>query len=299
MARQHPPDARARTGDAMLMLIAASDLTDRSAAVLPRALSVAAQTGGRVIFVHVAPDNVPEARIADLRRRMEEVAAQTSGGSAAEIRVIRGRPELALPDMVETEAADLLILGLHRVRPVLDLLRLTTMERIVLRADIPVLVAHVPAGKGYRKVLGCVDFAPACAAALAAAGRIAPHAEFHAIHALQVPLRDKFSPGGIEDSRAMTQAEVLRSAFLASPGLPPDLHLPEIVPGGVHAVLGFRVDELEPDLITIGTHSGRDPGVLGNYARDLMRDPPADVLVTKPPRPSRAAAPAQQAAPPA
>jgi len=281
----------------MLRLIAASDLTERSAAVLPRAISVAEQTGGSVVFVHVAPDNVPDARIADLRRRMEEVALQTSGGSKAELRILRGRPELALPELVETEGADLLILGLHRVRPVLDLLRLTTMERIVLRAGIPVLVAHVPAGKGYRKVLGCVDFAPACAAALAAAGRIAPEAEFHAIHALQVPLRDKFAPGDIEDSRAMTQAEVLRGAFLASEGLPPTLHLPEIIPGGVHPVLSFRVEELEPDLITIGTHSGRDPGVLGNYARDLMRDPPADLLVAKPPRPVPAADVAYRAAP--
>ncbi len=284
-------------GEAMPRIIAASDLTERSAAVLPRALSVAAETGGSVVFVHVAPDNVPEARVADLRRRMEETALQTSGGDAAEIVMLRGRPELVLPDLVETEAADLLILGLHRVRPVLDLLRLTTMERIVLRADIPVLVAHLPAGQGYRRVLGCVDFAPACAAALVAAGRIAPEAEFHAIHALQLPLRDKFAPGGIEDSRAMTQAQVLRSAFLGAAGLPPTLHLPEIIPGGVHPVLSFRIDELEPDLITIGTHSGRDPSVLGNYARDLMRDPPADVLVAKPPRPAPTSAQPQAAAP--
>jgi nucleotide-binding universal stress UspA family protein len=55
-----------------------------------------------------------------------------------------------------------------------------------------------------------------------------------------------------------------------------------IVPGAVHEVLGYRQSELNADLICVGTHSGRDPHVLGNNARDLMRAPPADLLVAKP-----------------
>ncbi len=261
-------------------IIAASDLTGRSREVAGRAAALASRLGARVILVHfVGPGAAP--RQIDTARAALTAAR---GDAAAELRILTGAPETGIAALCRDEGAELVVLGLHRRRPVLDILRLTTMERIVLGAPVPVLIAHIPAGRPYRTVLSSTDFAPACAAALASAARIAaPDAEFHAIHALQLPLRDKFSATDVEHSRAMTTAQALRTAFLAIPGVPAGLHRPEIVPGGVHEVLSFRLEELQPDLLAIGTHSGRDPATLGNYARDLMRQPPADVLVAKPP----------------
>ena len=261
-------------------IVAASDLTQRSREVAGRAAALADRLGTRVILVHfVAPGTSPT-QIETARAAL----AVARGEARAELRILSGAPESGIAALCREEGAELVVLGLHRIRPVLDILRLTTMERIVLRAPVPVLIAHTPAARPYRTVLSSTDFAPACAAALAAAARLAaPDAEFHAIHALQLPLRDKFSATDVEHSRAMTAAQGLRTAFLAMPGLPARLHRPEIVPGGVHEVLSFRLEELQPDLLAIGTHSGRDPATLGNYARDLMRQPPTDVLVAKPP----------------
>jgi nucleotide-binding universal stress UspA family protein len=265
-------------------LIAATDLTERSAGVLERAALVARATGARVIHAHVLPQGALPARDADARTRLEEALAQTPGATGpVDIRLLHGRPEQVLPELARDEGAGLLVLGLHRPRAVLDLLRLTTMERIVLRAALPVLIARNPPEGPYRRVLASVDFAPASACALAAAAQIAPEAEFHAIHALQLDLREKLAPGDVAQSRAMTAARALCAAFVAQPGIPATLHPPEIIAGGVHEVLDFRLEELHPDLLTIGTHSGRDPEALGNYARDLMRAPPTDVLVAKPP----------------
>ena len=176
----------------------------------------------------------------------------------------------------------MIVLGLHRERRVLDLLRLTTMERIVLAAPCPVLIAHRPAEGPYRQVLALSDFSPASAAALVAAARLAPAAQFHAIHALQMRLGARAIPGKHEFDTALARAEAARTAFLALPGLPALAEAPEIVPGGVHQVLAFRRDELGADLACIGAHSGRNPDALGNYARDLMRAPPTDLLVAKP-----------------
>jgi nucleotide-binding universal stress UspA family protein len=263
-------------------IIAATDLTARSDGVLARAAMIAQTLGAMVIAVHVLPAGAPAARVADVRARIAEALAPVPG-APADIRVLHGHPERVLADLARSEGATLLVLGLHRPRRVLDLLRLTTMERIVLGARLPVLIArNIPEGP-YRRVLASVDFAPACGQALIAAARIAPDAEFHAIHALQRELREKFAAGDIEHSRAMTRAEILRTAFLAMPGMPGSLHLPEIIPGGMHEVLDFRLEEFNPDLLAIGTHSGRDPDALGNHARDLMRAPPTDVLVVKPP----------------
>jgi nucleotide-binding universal stress UspA family protein len=262
-------------------IIAASDLTARSREVGGRAMALAARMEARVILVHFVAPGIPPRAIEKARAALN---AARDGGPA-EIRILTGAPETGIAELCAQERAELVVLGLHRIRPVRDILGLTTMERIVLRAPVPVLIAHTPAGQPYRTVLSSTDFAPACAAALAAAARIAaPDAEFHAIHALQLPLRDKLSPTDIADSRAMTKAEALCSAFLAMPGLPARLHPPEIVAGGVHEVLSYRLEELQPDLLAIGTHSGRNPETLGNYARDLMRQPPTDVLVAKPPR---------------
>ena len=264
----------------MPTIIAASDLTPLSHEVAGRAIAVAPRLGARVVLVHAVPPGCPPGGIEKARLALLKVL----DGRPGDVRVVSGPPDLAIRNLCEAEDGVLVVLGLHRFRRVLDILGLTTMERIVLRAPVPVLIAHTPAAKPYRTVLSSTDFAPACAAALAAAARIAaPDAEFHAIHALQLGLRDKFSHGGVEASRAMTTAGALCQAFRTMPGVPDRLRPPEIVPGGVHEVLSYRLEELQPDLLAIGTHSGRDPETLGNYARDLMREPPTDVVVAKPP----------------
>lgn len=288
----------------MRTIIAATDLSARSAQVLGRAVRLATdQRAGlgdagnvRIILIHVMEKAGFSARRAlRLKNRVNtrSGAMDTLTGLAAafgdmtvapaiDCRVADGAPEGVLSDLIAQEKADLLILGLHQERRVLDALRLSTMERILLRGDCPVLIAHQPPERRYATVLGAVDFGPASGRALILAGKLAPTAEFHAIHALQQPLRDKLSPADTDDTTTMVQAELLRKAFCETPGLPENLHLPEIVPGPVHEVLNYRLDELRPDLLTIGTQSSKVAGRLGHYARDLMRAPPTDVLIAKP-----------------
>ncbi|SDX23354.1 universal stress protein [Roseicitreum antarcticum] len=334
----------------MRTIIAATDLSARSAQVLGRAVSLARamatgpggrpQAAPRIILVHVIEpagfsprralgmkgrEGTDGGALADLESLAAPFRAGTSGGNGVDIagaqgeappgagasqgttlehaiapspdqgpnpssnpgpqiacRVAKGTPEDVLSALVAELGADLLILGLHRERRVLDTLRLSTMERILLGSDCPVLIAHQPPTQAYATVLGAVDFGPASARALVVAGQIAPGARFHAIHALHQPLRDKFSPGDPDDTTGMIQAAMLRKAFCETPGLPAALDTPEIIPGGLYEVLMFRLDELRPDLLAIGTQSNRIEGALGHYARDLMRAPPTDMLIARP-----------------
>lgn len=258
-------DPRPAPGAPAPCVIAATDRSQRSAQVAARAAQVARVLALRLIVAHVEGG--------------AEVAEPIVG---TDERLLQGQPDEALLTLVRAEAAALLVLGLHRPRRVLDVLRLTTMERLVLAAPCPVLIAHQPAGAPYAQVLALSDFSPASAASLVAAGRIAPRAEFHVIHALQMRLGTRAEPGHREFETAMDRAILARDRFLATPGLPALAEAPEIVPGGVHEVLEFRRAELGADLVCIGAHSGRLPGELGNYARDLMRAPPTDLLVAKP-----------------
>ena len=303
-------------------ILAASDLSRRSAQVGARAARIAAVLDTRLLLAHVArpasaepPEEAPtepaevvgaeaEAAQSDMspgplrsfgkrllgrrpRRATADLGAALQVAArrlspAPEIRLLAGDPAEELAELARQEEALLMVLGLHGERRVLDLLRLTTMERIVLAAPVPVLIAHRDAAQPYRRVLALTDFSPASAASLCIAVRLAPEAEFHAIHALQLPLGARFSAKDAASDDSLTQAEQMRAAFLATPGLPDFAEPPEIVPGGVHEVLAYRQFELAADLVCIGTHSGRDPGQLGFYARDLMRAPPTDLLVAKP-----------------
>lgn len=300
-------------------VIAATDFTPRSAQVATRAALIAQALGGRLILAHALPESPPaeeDAQLAAVARiGATDSAAPTPPGtlgrlarrlrlrpatsSAAEamallragarttgtdtrVRLVYGQPGPALAQLAIEEEAALMVLGLHRERRVLDLMRLTSMEHIVLDAPVPVLIAHLPQAEPYRNVLSLTDFSPAAARALAMGARIAPQAGFHAIHALQLPLGTRFAPDDPGADAALTRAEMLRDVFLDMPGLPALREPPEIVPGGVHEVLAFRQEELGAELLCIGTHSGRDPLQLGNYARDLMRAPPTDLLVAKP-----------------
>ncbi|HHX88156.1 MAG TPA: universal stress protein [Paracoccus sp.] len=242
---------------------------------------------GRSLLGRSRPQKAPQAALQTLAQGL---------GPGIEIRLIEGEVDTALSSLADAENALMLVLGLHRRRRVLDALRLTTMERIVLAAPVPVLIADQRPRDGYRRVLAPTDFSPASAEALRWAARIAPGASFHAIHALQLPLGARFSPGEAASDAALTRAEQLRAAFLALPGMPAFAEPPEIVPGGVHEVLAFRQNELQADLLCIGTHSGRDPLQLGNYARDLMRAPPADLLIARPQPSTQAETPARTVA---
>ena len=288
-------------------IIAASDGTRRSAHVIGRAAALAALCDLRLIVAHVEGDKPGKAErvpkpegqprpLGKLGRKLAArvpalapgkapidaiTAAMRDAGLQDAPRLLQGDPASAISTLAEEEDAVLLVLGLHRERRVLDALRLTTMEKIVLATQAPALIAHQPPRQGYAQVLALTDFSPASAAALALAARLAPKAQFHALHMLTLPLGARFSPDDPACDAAITQAEQTREGFLATPGLPDLTEPPLMVPGNLHDLLKLRSEEIAADLICIGINSGRDGGRLGHYARDLMRAPPLDLLIAR------------------
>lgn len=275
-------------------ILAATDFTPRSRAVVPRGAFLARLHGAKLVVVHALPPAAHPTKRLRLRKTKDPRAhaeaefaklRETLGDIRLAFNIVTEPPELSIPRLAQETGADLIVLGLHVQRRVLETLRLTTLERITQSTPCPVLIAHDQTIRPYRKVLGAITFAPASARALEVAIGLAPDAEFHAIHAVQLSLGALRPAADMLCSAEMTEADLLRQAFMNIEGLPLQLALPEIVPGGVHEVLRFRIEELQPDLVVIGSHSGRDPKRLGKYARDLMRAPPTDMLVAKPDRP--------------
>ncbi|MCC5999358.1 MAG: universal stress protein [Pararhodobacter sp.] len=285
-------------------VIAATDLTPRSAHVIGRAAAMARLLDARLIVAHAQPaaaatDPAPEkktnginalseigrklvrrAPVADTLRGPDEIKAEARAlDPQAVLHMLQGAPETALAALAERESAALVVLGLHRERRVLDALRLTTMERIVQGLGAPVLIAVQPPARPYRTVLALTDYSPGSAAALAMAARLAPGASFRALHMLTLPLGVRFSPDDPACDAEITRAEQARDGFLTTQGLPELAEPPLMVPGNLHTLLQLYGDELSVDLLCIGQNSGRDSFRLGHYARDLMRAPPVDLLI--------------------
>ncbi len=293
-------------------VIAATDRTPRSDHVLARAAEVARRLQARLVVAHVAPP--PSAETASkaqakskakpagapglsalggigrkLKSRMaaapslrdlDEIEAEARAlDPDAVLHRLQGDPAEALASLAAQEAAVLVVLGLHRERRGLDALRLTTMERIVQALTAPVLIAVQPPERPWRVVLALTDFSPGSAASLALAARLAPEARFQALHMLTLPLGARFRPDDPACDAEITRAERARDGFLMTPGLPALDESPLMVPGNLHQLLSVRSAELDADLVCIGLNSGRDGYRLGNYARDLLRAPPIDLLI--------------------
>jgi nucleotide-binding universal stress UspA family protein len=261
-------------------ILAATDGTARSRAVLGRAESIARNWDARLALVHVRKPANTRFRLRPKRVSEPDLAEDLlrHGGEREDLHMLDGPPSDNIVELAHRLGAALVVLGLHRERRVLDALRMTTMERITQGLACPVLVACTHPPRPYHKVLAALSFDPICAPDLASAARLAPDAVFRAIHAIPPRAADTKE----RRAQAMQRAEALGATYMNCPGLPADMPRPEIVAGGVHEVLHYRMSEFRPDLLVIGSHSGRDPARLGNYARDLMRAPPTDVLVTTP-----------------
>lgn len=260
----------------MPTIVAASDLTPRSDPALARAMALAAARGAALRAVTVLPegdgsDDSAESAAAALRAALARLpgAARTDWT----VETLRGDPAAAVAEAARAAEAELLVLGLHRPRP-FDALRQTTMERILALAPCPVLLARDPPAGPHARVLALTAFSPACAAAVRAARTLAPGAELRLLHALRVPLADLLAP-----ERAEAAAAEAARAWAAA--LPPDLPAPLIVEGDLHGLLAVALEDERPDLLALGASTGPEPGALGHYVRDLIRDPPCDVLVAR------------------
>lgn len=276
----------------MPAILAASDLSSRGDRAIARALRLGAAMALPVRIITAVDDDLPGALLA---RRLTEAEAALdrvlAGLSRAPGQVISraalpGEPSSVIPAAAHAEHATLVVLGLHRPRPFLDLLRETTMERLVRMIRRPVILARDPADRDYARVLSPVSFSPACSAALAAARMVAPGAEIHAFHALHIPyagLTGEGTEGPM--ARALTaETETARAAWALAAPLPEGVAMPQILPGGFGQILQAEIDRFRPDLLAMGAHtrSGWVPNGLGGTVAQTIRNPPCDVMVARP-----------------
>ncbi|KNG92430.1 universal stress protein [Pseudaestuariivita atlantica] len=273
-----------------MKILAATDLSERSDRALARAFQLAGASGARLSVVHVLDEDLPDA-VAD-PMQASTVETQTrlcdalADGQECDFACLRGDPVETL--LREADTADLLVMGAHRPRKFLDMLRETTMSRIVRHTRTPVLLVTGEADGAYSRILAATDFSPASVAAMRTARRWVPGARITPVHALEIPYTGHLSRNS--DTMATLEAafrkDVAAEADAWEEALDPDPARDgvEVVTGSPLRVINEAVQRDGADLVAVGAHGrvGGGPALLGSLATDLIRTPPCDVLVARP-----------------
>lgn len=286
----------ARRAHDLKRLLVATDLSSRAAKAIARAVQLAEEHSVTLTVLHVLIEAAGyEARnqqIAlkieeDLRRKLEALFPQR--GSTVTIHVLTGTPFVEMIRRAREEAADLILVGAHGADFLKDLLFGTTAEKIVRKGDRSVLVVKQTTRRPYRRVLVPVDFSDHSRHALEFALRLAPHAEFHALH-----VYSGFE--GMLRRADITNSEIVRyerhlakearqqmEAFMRSIDRGSKPIRSEVWNGRARREITTVARRLRADLMAVGTtgRTGLPYILLGSVAEHVMREAPCDVLVVR------------------
>jgi len=277
-------------------VLVATDLSARSDRAVERAVHLAKATGSALTILHVVDAELPRRtadRLVDEARELigEHVATlKGAEATAPDIKVVLGTDYKEIEDVARKSGCELIVLGVHR-NETRELFRGTTAERVIRSRACQVLMVKARPQSHYRRIMVAVDFSDCSRRAMEFAVKLFPNAEFHLVHAFDVPFKAFLRS---EDTRQ----EVSRSheeemdRFLKGdvPALLPLLQavparvFPVLKQGPVRDVIEDQADQLKPDLLVLGTHgrSGIAHAVMGSVAEDLLSYPPCDILAVRP-----------------
>lgn len=281
-------------------MLLATDLSARCDRALDRAVSLAAQWQAHLVVLHVLEDEFATLREAGLPswRRPPDPAALARKqlladlGSIAEqatVVIEQGDPTEAILRHAEAEGCDLIVTGVARDELLGRLVLGSTVDRLLRRSRIPVLVVRERARSRYRHIVVATDFSESSRHALAAATKFFPQQRLTVFHAYDAPMSglmtDSTSYQREYRKVALQDCEkFLRGAFGDASG---DPHPQVLIEQGA---LGFLLREYAReqgvDLVVLGTHgrSAMFEVLLGSVAKEIMEHLPCDALVVREPR---------------
>ncbi|MBR0683365.1 universal stress protein [Roseomonas eburnea] len=276
-------------------LLLATDLSCRCDRALDRAVMLASAWGAKLHVLYVlegnepeqGPEPVPGGSVRALAERHLR-AATRNHDVEAEIVIERGDPaEIILRTANELDC-ELIVTGIARSGNLARAVLGTTVERLVHRAPMPVLIVKMRPWRAYPTVVVASDFSETSAHALRQALSVFPDARMILAHAYRVPF-EGFISRAAHEAELLADAERQRAAFLPSVGAPPDrLEQMEylIRYGTAESVIGTHVWDNDIDLVVMGTHgrSGRFGILMGSTAERLLICLHCDVMIVREPR---------------
>ena len=280
-------------------ILLATDLSSRCDRALDRAAALAAQWQSALVVLHVLEKFDPstlEARQPPTWRRPPDPVSVAWKQLLADVSAVAGKATVLIGEgdpvgmimhTAETEQCDLIVVGIARDE-LLGRFRLgRTVDRLLRRARVPLLVVKDRPRRAYRHIVVATDFSDLSRHAVEAAARFFPEQRLTVFHAYNAPMHGLMTnPVSYRREYRKVAAREFE-AFLAKVDRPVTWHTPHVLieDGLPTFLLRDYVREKDVDLVVLGTH-GRSAILelfIGSVAKAIMDEAPCDALVIREP----------------
>lgn len=276
----------------MTRLLCATDLLAKSENAIDRAGLLAGELGAHLSLLHVVSPTASERvleqslQIAIARMRSRARPPLWRHGPTPNVLVRTGNPARLICDTVEQEKADLLILGPHERRDVLDGMTGTIAEKVLGVRRCPVLLVREKADESYRNVLLALDVSAEAALAVRTAESLVlrPDTRVMALHVFEPPLRGMLPSSHTTSSVRAAEAQAASAIHELLSRESADSSRYEVLVEEGHPIANIMraVETHRPQLLVMGTRAaGRmRRALLGSVASQLMKEIDAcDMLI--------------------
>ena len=280
----------------MRRILAATDLLPKSEPAIDRAGLLARQVDAEVSLLHVVSPTSSERvfeeslQIAIARMRARGRRPLWRHGPLPEVMVRAGNPARLVLDTIEQRDSDLLVLGPHRRRGLVDALEGTIAEKVLSARKCPVLVVRREAAVRYDTVLLALDLSSESESAVRAANTLLRNADARVVivHAWQPPYKSMLRSVGVgveqilaySDYSSREVAREIRQS-LDREGIDSRRCKVDIVDAHAAPAIMRAIEVYQPDLLILGTRGRGRVGraILGSVANRLLSSVECDVLV--------------------
>ncbi len=281
----------------MKKILIATDLSERSDRALNRAARLAKMLDAELHVLYVIDEELPSRVAQEVKKntinflREQTANLEALKSDSVRIHVRFGHAWETIVKTANIEGADLIVLGTHRNRGLIELFQGTTLDRVVKASGKPVLVATDSVSGDYKRVLIGVDFSDSMTAAVEMATMISSQDPLLLVHAYHIPFKNLIMRTDAHGDISQTEREQVEkplvdqmAQFVASfPKAPaqPDTVIRE---GGATTIIETEARIKHADLIVVGVHgrSGFSQALLGSTAKDLLNTAPCDLLLVPP-----------------
>lgn len=275
-------------------LLLATDLSARCDRALDRATQLADLWSAELIVVHALEESAENDITPSWHRRgNSQVSAEDrarreihSTTPAAQVVVQPGNPGEVVLRAAETHGCDLIILGIARDELLGRVFLGSTVDCILQRAKVPVLVVRNRPRQPYRAIVAATDFSEPSRQAFETTVSFFAPAAIRLFHAYKPPMSGLVSDPAayrreFKESVAKEGREFISALDTSAVG---DLQ-PEIILeyGDPDRVLHEYVLEKSVDLVVAGTHgrSALMDVLIGSVAKRLVTTLPCDTLLVR------------------
>jgi nucleotide-binding universal stress UspA family protein len=282
-------------------ILLATDLSARSDRALDRATLLAKHWHSHLTVLHVL-ENVPSSLnsvdplpswkrppdpLSIVRNSVTEDLSEIA--EEATILVEEGGVVETITRVANGDNSDLIVIGVARNELLGELMLGRTVDRLLRRSQVPLLVVKNRPRRPYRHIVVATDFSDSSRHALVAAMRFFPEDVLTVFHAYDPPMAGIMTDAAAYRRDYRKVAERDCSAFLRDTEKPKsERQQPHVLIeyGAPSLLLHDYVTDNPADLVVVGTH-GRSAifdVLIGSVAKRIINDVPCDILVVREPR---------------